>query len=820
MIRLRSIAGAGLALLALAAVAVPNAAAAPADGIHNVQHVIVITQENRSFDSYFGTYPGANGIPAGVCAPGGEGSCVAPYHNPNDANAGGPHGRTAAVADIHEGKMDGFVTQAMGGTNCTGTGAECSPCTSTTSKLACDEVMGYHDAREIPNYWAYAKNFVLQDNMFESSLSGSLIAHNYLVSGWHARCPLGDTNPMDCVSSTADSIGRPRAWTDVTYLLAKAHVSWRYYLFEGAEPDCESDEAASCAPVTQSPKTPGIWNPLPSFTDVQQDGQQGNIQSLANFYTAVHEPGSCGLPNVAWIVPKASVSEHPNSLVSRGQAYVTTLVDAVMRSPCWGSTAIFVTWDDWGGLYDHVMPPGIDTGGYGLRVPGLVISPYAKSGYVDHQLLSHDAYLKFIEDDFLNGSRLNPATDGRPDRRPDVREEAPGLGDLANDFDFTQQPRQPLLLSPHPEPGPASEPPGGQVKAPAVETGAAGSITQSTAALNATVDPSGQALSDCHFEYGTSVFYESSVPCASMPESGSPAAVSAHAEGLSANTTYHFRIVATNPSGTGFGADQSFTTLPNPPAVTLVTPRAGPLAGASTVTINGNNLSGATAVRFGSANASSYTVSEVGSITAVSPAGTGTVDVTVTTAGGTSATIAADQFRYATVPAVSDVSPAKGPTGGNTSVTITGRGFTEASAVKFGSASATSFTLVSATSIIASSPAQAPGAVTVSVTTPGGTSPASSENVFRVTPTVTNVNPSNGSAAGGTQVTVTGTGFQTGTAGTSFLFGTTKADGVCSSTTSCTVVAPPHEASTVDVKATVNKVSSPRSFPADGFTYG
>ena len=154
------------------------------------------------------------------------------------------------------------------------------------------------------------------------------------------------------------------------------------------------------------------------------------------------------------------MSEHPSALVSAGQAYVTTLINAIMRSPCWNSTAIFLSWDDWGGFYDHVVPPQVDQNGYGLRVPGLVISPYAKAGYVDHQQLSHDAYLKFIENDFLGGQRLDPATDGRPDPRPDVREEAPGLGSLENDFNFNQPPRAPLILPTHPAPGPASTPPG------------------------------------------------------------------------------------------------------------------------------------------------------------------------------------------------------------------------------------------------------------------------------------------------------------------------------------------------------------------------
>jgi phospholipase C len=237
-------------------------------------------------------------------------------------------------------------------------------------------------------------------------------------------------------------------------------VSWRYYIHEGSEPDCQDDEAASCKTVKQAVKTPGIWNPLPDFTDVKANGQVGNVEPLPKFYSAVSQTASCGLPSVSWVIPSLAVGEHPPSSVATGQAYVTTLINTIMRSRCWGSTAIFLSWDDWGGFYDHVAPPKIDENGFGLRVPGLVISPYAKTGYIDHQQLSHDAYLKFIEDAFLNGARLNPASDGRRDSRPVVREEAPGLGNLVNDFNFNQQPRAPLLLPSRPSPGPASQPPG------------------------------------------------------------------------------------------------------------------------------------------------------------------------------------------------------------------------------------------------------------------------------------------------------------------------------------------------------------------------
>jgi phospholipase C len=469
-----------MAASCLAAAIAPTPATA--GSIHSIQHVVMIMQENRSFDSYFGTYAGSNGIPAGICVPDPlHGGCVAPFHDPRDENLGGPHTAANAVADIDGGKMDGFVGLAERGAKCSSTEPTCSPCNASSAEGTgrCIDAMGYHDAREVPNYWTYAQNFTLQDRMFASSASWSLPEHLFTVSAWSAACPKGDPNPMDCTNNleaqhTPNFELEPEAtfaWTDITYLLHNAGVSWRYYVFAGAEPDCESDEAITCAPVIRGPKTPGIWNPLVAFTDVKQDGQQENIQSLDNFYTAVHNASACGLPNVAWISPNGNVSEHPPTLISRGQAYVTTLVNSIMRSPCWGSTAIFLSWDDWGGFYDHVVPPRIDENGYGLRVPGLVISPYAKAGYVDHQQLSHDAYLKFIEDDFLGGTRLNPGTDGRPDRRPDVREEASGLGNLESDFNFNQPPRPPLILPTHPAPGPASNPPGFQLPAPPGQVG-------------------------------------------------------------------------------------------------------------------------------------------------------------------------------------------------------------------------------------------------------------------------------------------------------------------------------------------------------------
>jgi len=433
-------------------------------GNHTSGHVVITMQDNRSFDHDLGMCPGADRIPAGGGVPGPEnGSCVKPFHDSADLNYGGPHSAYNATADVDGGRMDGFVGQAETARRCTGTNPNCNQC-NQGQLSRCVDVMGYHDAREIPNYWTYARNFVLQDHMFEPNASWSLPDHLYQVSEWSAYCtnpddPSSCTNALQSPNSPGDPLSQTPlyAWTDMTWLLHKQGVSWGYYVFKGTEPDCENPAAVTCAPVAQGPKTPGIWNPLPHFTDVHQDDQVGNVQTISNFYAAAKN-GT--LPAVSWIDPNGKVSEHPTALVSTGQTYVTGLVNAIMQSPDWNSTAIFLSWDDWGGFYDHVVPPTVDQNGYGLRVPGIVISPYARQGYIDHQTLSHDAYNKFIEDDFLGGQRLDPTTDGRPDPRPDVREANPLLGDLASDFNFDQSPRTPVLLPVNPAPGPASAPPG------------------------------------------------------------------------------------------------------------------------------------------------------------------------------------------------------------------------------------------------------------------------------------------------------------------------------------------------------------------------
>jgi phospholipase C len=418
-------------------------------GLAAVQHVVVIIQENRSFDTYFGTFPGATGLPTlpdggfATCCPDGDGGCIYPFHDVYDINAGGPHSHAAFVDDLADGGLNGFV-KSQGGSKAGCVDPQAPNCTGNQVGATLHDVMGYHDARELPNYWAYAGAYTLQDNFYESVNAWSLPMHLFMVSGWMALC--GDAGPSSC-GEVADLANKNvtsylYSWTDLTYVLFNHQVTWKYYLSQGQVPDCDDGEQ-DCPPEFQDPKVPSIWNPLPQFSTVKDDKQTGNVTPVDQFYLDVKN-GT--LPQVSWIVPVQEVSEHPPARVSLGQAYVTGLVNAVMQSPYWNDTVILLAWDDWGGFYDQVPPPVIDANGYGFRVPAMVISSFAKQHYVDHQILSHDAYLKFIEDVFVGGARIDPATDGRPDPRPDVREDSLLLGDIVNDLDFSKA--APTLILP------------------------------------------------------------------------------------------------------------------------------------------------------------------------------------------------------------------------------------------------------------------------------------------------------------------------------------------------------------------------------------
>jgi phospholipase C len=425
-----------------------------------------VVQENRSFDHYFGTFPGADGIPRNpdgsfdVCQPDPLGPCRTPYHDRNTFDQGGPHSEYGSELAIDGGRMDGFVDALRIIKNNCYHNPDMPPCPKTTpGPRGQPDVMGYHTAHEIPNYWAYAKRYTLHDRMFAPTDSWTLPSHLFLVSGWSATCP--DLNdPMSCVSNLqlpghnaadgskvwnpAQGEPRPYVWGDITWLLYQQGVSWGYFVGPGT---CVMPP---CGPLNGTETSP-VQNPLPGFRTVHVTGQLDNVRPNTEFFEAAAD-GT--LPSVSWVMPMKDGSEHPPQDIRTGQAWVTDVVNAVMQGPRaqWMRTAIFVVWDDWGGFYDHVEPPVVDENGWGLRVPSLLISPWARAG-IDHQTLSFDAYLKLIEDRFLGGMRIDPATDGWPDSRPTVREELRRLGDLADDFDFTQDPIPPLVLNPWPNGG-------------------------------------------------------------------------------------------------------------------------------------------------------------------------------------------------------------------------------------------------------------------------------------------------------------------------------------------------------------------------------
>ena len=443
-------------------------------GAGPLQHVVIIMQENRSFDSYFGTFPGVDGIPGGTCVPVNlkdpKQGCVAPFHDPHDVNAGGPHGPNAAAGDIDKSDgvaaMDGFV-QAQS----KGFAGHCKTdnpnCEATKAGVERHDVMGFHNAAEIPNYWAYARNFVLQDHMLQSVRSWSLPAHVALTSEWVATC-VRQTDVSTCTTDVNVAMPGQKVlypWANLFELLDRHGVSWKYYLGEGGEPDCRDDEM-TCAPQIQRGTVPSIWNPGPSYAWVKNFG---------GGYMAFHFPpveklladiAGGALPQVSWIIPAQSYSEHGPAGVTAGMEYVTSLVNAVMQSPYWHDTAIFVTWDDWGGFYDHVQPPLVDLAadgstpeGFGLRVPGLMISAYAKPGTIDQAVLSFDAYATLFEDLFMQSARMDPAALGEPDSRPTIRDALTSvtlpnghvvpIGRLIDEFDFSQAPLPPLILSTH-----------------------------------------------------------------------------------------------------------------------------------------------------------------------------------------------------------------------------------------------------------------------------------------------------------------------------------------------------------------------------------
>jgi len=291
------------------------------------------------------------------------------------------------------------------------------------------------------------------------------------------------------------------------------------------------------------------------------------------------------------------------------------------------------------------------------------------------------------------------------------------------------------------------------------------------------------------------------------------------------------QIVATSPAGSAGTVDITVTsqwgtsatssadqfTYVNVPTVSSVSPNSGPTGGGMTVTISGSNfVVGNTTVKFGATAATGVGVNSATSLTAVAPAGAaGTVDITVTTAAGTSATAASDQFTYVAPPSLSGVSPSSGSTAGGTSVTLTGTNFTSGSTVTIGGTAASSVTFNSATSLTVTTPAHAAGGANIVVTTAGGSATQVNGFTFISPPVVSSVSPTEGPVAGNTSVTISGTDF---TGASQVTFGGTSASFSAISATQITATAPPHSVGTVDIRVTTPGGTSATG-AGDQYTY-
>ncbi len=310
-----------------------------------IDHIIFLIQENHTFDNYFGTYPNANGLPKGIrvpIIPGGS-PVIAPFHFTFELGHGIDHSWETAHAAMNGGKMDGWIA------------AERTV-----------DTMGYYNRTDIPNYWAYADHFTLCDNFFSSLAGPSLGNHLYAVAGQSGGVIDGPPPPPGGFE-----------FPTIADLLESSNLTWKYY-----------DGSASA-------KLFGVWNPLAGFKTFRKNRDlMSHLVPNIQYFRDLRD-GT--LPSVAWVVPNAVESEHPVANIQLGMWYVTTFVNALMKSPYWNNTVLVITWDDYGGFYDHVSPPQVDQYGYGPRVPALVISPYAMAGLIDKTQYDFTSVLRFIE---------------------------------------------------------------------------------------------------------------------------------------------------------------------------------------------------------------------------------------------------------------------------------------------------------------------------------------------------------------------------------------------------------------------------------------
>jgi phospholipase C len=334
---------------------------------------VIVIQENRTLDNLFNGFPGANTVTAGLDS---QGTSIPLKVVPLDDRSVVGHELTDYLAAYDGGKMDGFDLETGGG------------------------APGYYayertKPADVRPYWDMARQYVLADNHFPSNLDASFVAHQYLIAAQAASAVdipssnWGCTQGSDQIATiTAQRTYGPSEspcfdYTTLADELDAAGLTWRYY-----------------APAIAM--SGGTWSAYQAVNHIFQYGQ--GPEWLANVISPETQVLSLGpdgtLPTVTWVVPSLVNSDHPGLTKDTGPSWVASVVNEIGESAYWNDTVIFVLWDDWGGLYDHVPPPQKDYDGLGLRTPLLCISPYARAGVVSHVQLESAGVLRFIEDTF------------------------------------------------------------------------------------------------------------------------------------------------------------------------------------------------------------------------------------------------------------------------------------------------------------------------------------------------------------------------------------------------------------------------------------
>lgn len=323
------------------------------ENLFKIDHFIVATQENRSFDQYFGYYPGVDGIPQDACMPNPDGPCVKPYHFPSpiEGNIDQPnHSWEAIHAEWDNGRMDGFV------------------------KVNGSLTMGYYLESDLPYYWKLAQESVLCDHYFCSVLGPTLPNRLYLVSG-----------TSDGLQNDPASLNTAFSQATLFDQLLAQGITWRYYV----------SDYSSLAPTIAKEL---LMCPLLWFPRIMNDSAMSqNIVPMSHFYTDL---AAGNLPQVAFIAPGALDCEHPPDDVQVGMRYVQSMVNALQTSDYWPKSAFILNYDEAGGFYDHVAPRQVDSFGLGMRVPCLVASPWVQPGKINHTTFDHTSVLKMIQQRF------------------------------------------------------------------------------------------------------------------------------------------------------------------------------------------------------------------------------------------------------------------------------------------------------------------------------------------------------------------------------------------------------------------------------------